>query len=123
MPPRSDRDTLFQILDYAREARELTSGQSFDEIIQDRVLVLAITRLLEIIGEAAGRVSVDIQRKHPEIPWPQLVGLRNRLIHGYDAVDMEIVWTIIQSDLPPLIDATSRILDSEFGDDDSSTPG
>jgi uncharacterized protein with HEPN domain len=64
---------------------------------------LALVRLLEIVGEAASRVPNDECAKYPEIPWPEIVGLRNRLIHGYDAVDLDILWQIIVHDLPPLI--------------------
>jgi uncharacterized protein with HEPN domain len=74
------------------------------------MLELALTRLLEIIGEAANRVSEDMQQQHPEIPWRQIVGLRHRLIHGYDAVDLDILWDIVRYDLPPLIAALEEIL-------------
>lgn len=68
-------------------------------------------RLLEIIGEAANRVPRDEQATYPHLPWPQLVGLRNRLIHGYDAVDFDILWQIIRRDIPPLIADLEAILD------------
>jgi uncharacterized protein with HEPN domain len=77
------------------------------------VLNLALVRLLEIVGEAAGRVSEVERALHPEIPWPQIVGLRNRLIHGYDAVDHDILWQIITDDLPPLVKALEAILSPE----------
>jgi uncharacterized protein with HEPN domain len=67
------------------------------------LLSLALVRLLEIVGEAAARVSPAVQQQYTQIPRPQIVGLRNRLIHGYDAVDHDIVWDIIQLDLPPLV--------------------
>ena len=70
-------------------------------------------RLLEIVGEAAGRVSEEESALHPEIPWPQIVGLRNRLIHGYDAVDYDILWQIITDDLPLLVKALEAILAPE----------
>lgn len=68
-------------------------------------------RLLEVIGEAASRVPGEDCARYPEILWPQIVGLRNRLIHGYDAVDLDILWQIIEHDLPPLITALETILD------------
>ncbi len=71
----------------------------------DRVLSLALVRLLEIVGEAARRVSDETREAHPEVPWSQIVGLRNRLIHGYDSVDLEILWRILSDDLPRLIEA------------------
>ncbi|MBN1145643.1 MAG: DUF86 domain-containing protein [Anaerolineales bacterium] len=74
------------------------------------MLNLALTRLLEIIGEAANRVPGDVQARHPEIPWLQMIGARNRLIHGYDSVDFDILWMIVQQDLPDLIAKLEKIL-------------
>ena len=71
---------------------------------------LALVRLLEVIGEAAGRIPKEEQESHSEIPWAEITGLRNRLIHGYDSVDMDILWQIIQFDLPPLITALEAII-------------
>jgi uncharacterized protein with HEPN domain len=62
-----------------------------------------MTRLLEIVGEAAARVSSDTRSLYLQIAWPQIVALRNRLIHGYDEVDCDIMWQIIQQDLPELV--------------------
>jgi uncharacterized protein with HEPN domain len=64
---------------------------------------LALTRLVEIVGEAGNRVSKAMQQKTPEIPWPQIIGMRNRLIHGYDVIDFDLLWDTITDDLPPLI--------------------
>jgi uncharacterized protein with HEPN domain len=74
-------------------------------------LELALTRLLEIVGEAANRLSEDTRGKYAQIPWPQIIGLRNRLVHGYDAVDLDILWDIARQDLPPLIAALERIVE------------
>ncbi len=71
---------------------------------------LALIRLVEIVGEASARVSSEIQTKHPSIPWPQVIGMRNRLIHGYDSVDLDILWDTIVVDLPPLIAELGKIL-------------
>jgi uncharacterized protein with HEPN domain len=98
------------MLDHAREALILSKGKSPAELIDDRVLSLAIVRLMEIVGEAANRVPKDEQSKHPEIPWAQVIALRNRLIHGYDAIDYEILWHILNHDLPGLVLSLERIL-------------
>jgi uncharacterized protein with HEPN domain len=104
--------TLFyqQMLDHAREAVSLAQGKSRVDLDEDRLLNLALVRLLEIIGEAANRVSKEDQRRHPQIPWSQLVSLRNRLIHGYDSVDFDILWQIVTRDLPPLISALEEMV-------------
>jgi uncharacterized protein with HEPN domain len=69
---------------------------------QDRLLNLALVRLLEIIGEAANRVPDEVQDTYPQLPWLQMIGMRNRLIHGYESIDFGILWKIIQKDLPKL---------------------
>ncbi|MGB2936947.1 MAG: DUF86 domain-containing protein [Phycisphaerae bacterium] len=92
------------MLDHAREAVEMAAGRSREDLDHDRQLNLALVRLLEVIGEAASRVPPEECRRRPGIPWRDVVGLRNRLIHGYDDVNFDILWTIVQDDLPPLGD-------------------
>ena len=70
-------------------------------------------RLLEIIGQAASRVPSEDRTRYPQVPWPQIISLRNRLIHGYDAVDLDILWQIMEHDLPPPIAALEIILGQE----------
>ncbi len=94
---------LQHMLESAEEACSLLAGKSRSTLEEDRVLSLAIVRLLEILGEAANHVSEDIQNKYPDIPWANIIGLRNRLIHGYDSVDFEILWQILSQDLPALL--------------------
>jgi len=110
MSPPEDTIRLRHMLDHAIEAIELTRGRQRSDLDADRTLNLALVRLLEIIGEAAGRVTPATQATVPDVPWPQIVGLRNRLIHGYDAVDFDILWDIIELDLPPLIAALRRTI-------------
>ena len=103
MLSQRDRVRLDHMLEHAREAITLTRGKSRADLDSDRVLSLALVRLLEIVGEAAGRVSEEAYARYPEIPWPEIIGLRNRLVHGYDAVDYDILWQIINDDLPALV--------------------
>jgi uncharacterized protein with HEPN domain len=110
MSQRDPEFTLRQMLDYAREAIILSKGKSSQELVDERVLSLAIVRLMEIVGEAASRIPHEERSRHPEIPWLQIVGLRNRLIHGYDAIDYEILWQILNHDMPELILSLERIL-------------
>ena len=70
-----------------------------------------MVRLLEIVGEAAARLSPDTRDRYPRIPWPDIIGLRNRLIHGYDIVDFDILWDIVNGDLPPLIARLREVVD------------
>lgn len=91
MPPTKDLVRLRHILEYARETMEIFQARSRRDLDSDMLLGLALVRLLEMIGEAANRVSQECQSQHPSIPWRQIISLRNRLIHGYDAVDMDIL--------------------------------
>jgi uncharacterized protein with HEPN domain len=109
MTPRDDV-SLRQMLDHSQEALQLAGGRSRTDLDSDRLFNLAMTRLLEIVGEAAGRVSQTTRDSHPQMAWSQIVGLRNRLIHGYDEVDCDILWKIVEDDLPSLIDDLKRIL-------------
>ncbi|NQT86537.1 DUF86 domain-containing protein [bacterium] len=110
MSRRDDTISLRHMLDHALEAVELTRGRHRDDLDADRLLNLALVRLLEVIGEAARRVAPATQAEAHDIPWPQIVSLRNRLIHGYDAVDFDILWNIVELDLPPLTAALRRVL-------------
>jgi uncharacterized protein with HEPN domain len=101
---------LHDMLDYAAKAVRFCEGKSQADFEQDEMLQLAVARAVELIGEAASRVPRDVRDSHPTIPWSDIIGTRSRLIHGYDRVDLQIVWNTIQADLPPLIDALRLIL-------------
>ena len=76
---------------------------TFSEFEDGRLHQLAILKAVEIIGEAASRISEETKAKHPGIPWSEIIGMRNRLVHGYFAVRLDRVWRTVQEDLPPLI--------------------
>src|ERR1700734_5825 len=99
-----------QMRDSVQEILSLTKGKSRADLIKDRVLNLALTRLLEVVGEAATRIPDDLRQKFPGFPWAQIIGLRNRLIHAYDQVDLEILWEIVSEDLPPLSQQLEKIV-------------
>jgi uncharacterized protein with HEPN domain len=98
------------MLEHAREAMDMSRGTVRADLDSDRKLNLSLVRLLEILGEAANRVPREEQSRYPHIPWPQLISLRNRLIHGYDQVDFDILWQILTEDLPPLVAALEEIV-------------
>lgn len=87
----------------------LTDQRVRRDLDDDDVLALALTRLLEIIGEAAKGMSRETRDRYSEIPWSQMAATRDRLIHGYFSVDLNIVWEIIRHDLPPAIRAVALI--------------
>jgi uncharacterized protein with HEPN domain len=109
MSRHETRKTLQQMLDHAREAVTFAQGKTREDLHDDRTFELAQTRLLEIIGEAADRIPTEFQIQHPEIEWRQIISFRNRLIHGYDSIDLDIMWSIIQSDLPELVRKLEKI--------------
>ena len=109
MPPTDD-ERLLHMLDFAREAIALIAGKSTDEVMQDRVLSLAITHLVETIGEAASGISASRQASLSEIPWRRVIGTRNRIIHGYANVDVRVVDSTIRDDLPALVSSLERVL-------------
>ena len=94
---------LRHMLDAAQKARYLLRGRTRDEVERDETLTLALVRLLEIIGEASKNVSSETRQRHSRIPWKEIGGTRDRLIHGYFDVDWDILWHILTADLPPLI--------------------
>lgn len=94
----------------------MARGKSRADLDTDRKLNLSLVRLLEIVGEAAGRVPKPEQDRYPAIPWTEIISLRNRLIHGYDQVDFDILWTILTEDLPPLIGALGATLPAVEGE-------
>ena len=100
---QADLIRLRHIRDAAAEALGFAAGKSRADLDHDRMLVLAILRDLEIIGEAASRVSAGARKGSLTIPWDEMVGMRNRLIHGYFDVNLDTVWETISRDLPRLI--------------------
>jgi uncharacterized protein with HEPN domain len=91
MTRREDIVRLRHILDAGRKAREFAVGRSRAELERDDMLALALVRLLEIVGEAAREVTAQFKAEHPEVPWRDMVGVRNRMIHRYFDVDLDIV--------------------------------
>lgn len=96
-------------MEAAAFARERTRA----DLDTDRLLVLGLLKSLEIVGEAAARVKRKTRDAYPSVPWQDLIGLRNRLIHVYFSVDLDRVWDTVVNDLPPLIAALQRILGSQ----------
>ena len=110
MSRRDDRVSLVDMLIHAREAVDLSDQK---DLANDRVFQLAMQKLVEIVGEAANRVSQKTRHGHPGISWSQIIGTRNRLTHGYDDVNLDILWEIIDSDFPPLIQQLQDIVGDE----------
>jgi uncharacterized protein with HEPN domain len=110
MSKHDEQASLRNILDHASEAVELLGDSSREELGSNRMMQLALTRLMEIIGEAANRVSTGTKQKNGDIPWGQIIGMRNRLIHGYDIIDYDLLWDTVHFDLAPLIRSIQKII-------------
>ena len=114
-----DHIRLRHMLDAAKEAVVFAQDETRESLDEDRKLLLALVKSIEIIGEAASRVSESCRDTYSQIPWPQIVGMRNRLIHAYFDIDHDTVWQTIKGDLPPLIAEIEKIVSSGDSDSDS----
>ena len=101
------------IIEAIEKIETYTEGYSYEEFMEDMKTKDAVVRNLEIIGEAAVKIPPEIRGKYSEIPWSQIVGLRNRLIHGYFVVDYEIIWEIIKNELPELKITIKKMIDEK----------
>ena len=111
MTRHDDVVRLRHMLDHAREAVQMAEGKNRAALKSDRILELALVRLIEIVGEAAAKVTPECKAAFSGVPWPQIIAMRHRLIHGYDAVDLDVLWDTIESDLPALISKLEKALE------------
>ena len=113
MSRHDPRLTLAQMLAHAREARDLCHAKTRADLDRERLLELGLLRLLEVVGEAATRLPDEIRQRHPAVPWARITGLRNRLTHAYEYINLDIIWAIVTADLPDPIEQLENILDEE----------
>ena len=99
------------MIDAASEALSFVKARKRQDLDKDRQLTLSLIKEIEIIGEAANRVSEEMKEKHGDVPWSAIIGTRNRLIHGYFDVDEDVVWNTVKVELPSLIEFLKRIVD------------
>lgn len=111
--PKSDVVRLQHMLEATQKAIAFCEGSTREDLDTDDLLGLAVQRLIEMVGEAASQVTPDLQARYVEIPWSNIVGARHRLIHGYDEVDLDIVWSIVKEDLPSLASQLEKIITRE----------
>ena len=111
-PEAKDTAYLWDMLDAATAVQEFVASRSFSDYIADRMLRGAVERHLEIIGEAANRVSRSFRARHPEIPWQRIVAQRNVLTHEYGEIEHALVWRVATLRIPELIQQLQKLLPS-----------
>ena len=106
-----DKVRLRHMLDAALEIQQYVQSSRREDLNQDRKLVHSLVRLFEIIGEAASQVSEELREDIPEIPWSVIIGMRNRLIHAYFSINLDVVWSTSKDDVPSLITELKKLFD------------
>lgn len=107
----NDELCLRHMRDHAAKAIALAAGKTRAEFDADEVLRLALMYLIQIVGEAASQLSQKTKDAHPEIPWQSIIGMRHRIVHGYFAIDEDVVWKTLTTELEPLLQAMARVPD------------
>ena len=110
-----DRIRVQHLIDSAESALHFVAGRSRSELDSNRMLLFAVIRAVEVMGEAASKLGESVRAEHPEIPWTAIVSMRNRLIHGYFDVDTEIVWKTVTMELPQLLPHLRALLHGDQG--------
>jgi uncharacterized protein with HEPN domain len=107
-PEERDKAYLWDMVESAQLIVEFMKGLTMEQFVADNkeafIMRLAVERKLEILGEAARRISISFKQAHPEIPWPSIIGLRNVISHEYERVDYDLIYRLIQQQLPTLVD-------------------
>ncbi len=112
--PKDDWVYVGHMLDMSLQARDILSGKDRSDYDQEVVLRLALTHLVQVIGEAAQQVSKEFQAAHSQVPWREIIGMRHRIVHDYLNVDEDVVWEVVKDDLPRLASIITNILPSDF---------
>ncbi len=113
MARENDSVYLGHMLDMTRRAIIALKSKSRAEYDADDILRMGLTHLVQVIGEAARKVSPEFQVAHPEIPWRQIVGMRHRIVHDYMRVDEDVLWEVVSADLPTLLPKLEKIAPKE----------
>lgn len=108
----SDAIRLRHMLEATEKAVEFSDGKSRADLDSNQMLVLAVVKCIEIIGEAANKISKECRREFPEVPWMDIIGMRHRLIHGYFDINLDIVWQTIKHELPELVGILKKMTSS-----------
>jgi len=110
MLPERDRVFVGQMVEAASAAIEFTEGLHKETLLEDRLVAFAVVRAIQLVGQAARVVSEDVKAANPDIPWHQMIGMRNVVVHDYADVDLTLVWKTVRDDLPGLVQRLTRLL-------------
>lgn len=105
-----DRIRLQHMIEATQAALRFVSGRQRIDLDNDQMLLFAVVRAIEIVGEAASRVSIEARDWSPDIPWRAIVGMRNRVVHAYFSIDRDVVWITVTQELPQLLPALEAAL-------------
>ena len=108
-----DKGRLEHMIEMAQALKAESTRHTYEDILNDRVLFFGLTKMTEIIGEAAYKLTHEFVANHPELPWQQIVGMRHILVHGYFKISPEDLWNTIENDIPPMIPILEKYL-AEF---------
>ncbi len=113
MRRRDTRDYLQDIVDAISDAESFTKNLTYDQFVKDRKTLNAVVRSLEIIGEASKQLPNSLKNQFPELPWKEITGMRDKLIHAYFGMDTEMIWQTVKENIPPLKQTLQKILKSQ----------
>ena len=108
---RTYKDYILDAITSIQEIEEFTKGMRFETFVKDKKTINAVIRSLEVMGEAVKKIPSEIRKKYPEIPWKYIAAMRDKLIHEYHGVDLEIVWEVTEKEIPPLKAKFEKILE------------
>ncbi len=113
-----DRDPayLWDMREAAMDALQMAGAMTYERLEQGKLEQYALAKAVEVVGEAASRVSRTLRDAHPEIPWRDIVGMRNRLVHDYRNIDLEVLWSVVTNELHPLVERLTSLLPEPPGD-------
>jgi uncharacterized protein with HEPN domain len=115
MTRHDDVARLRHMLEFCQKCVRFTTGKNRSDLDQDEMLTMGTLYVVEFLGEASRTISEEFRERHTQIPWAEIIGTRNRLAHGYAEVNLDVIWAIVNKDIPPLIRQLEKAIEIESG--------